>query len=286
MIQQYLMKSVEDFVTLTQDCNQVDLEREWTWGDYSEGVRFSFFRVYEELRTLAAQLGTLRAASGNPMTISQHILAQHHASFRDLKAVFLGVSDEAGVTAPAEGEWSLRDVLVHIIAAERTFFAINLDALKYVRTQGGTPPEMTDDAWDTFWSGDDFQNMKDSAPVSTLMAYYVNLHSRVIKEFSGISDSELHTPVIFWESKAMPLEFRLHRFDAHLRQHTIQAEKTVLAVMGVPSEAKQLARIVYAALAEAEGVLFDMDGIAEADQVSVADRIAGYTSEIAVVLTE
>ena len=84
----------------------------------------------------------------------------------------------------------------------------------------------------------------------------------------------------------MPLEFRLHRFDAHLRQHTIQAEKTVLALMGVPSEAKQLARIVYAALAEAEGVLFGLDGIAEADHVSVADRIASYTSEIAVVLTE
>ncbi len=251
MIQQYLMKSVEDFVTLTQDCDQVDLEREWTWGDYSEGVRFSFFRVYEELRTLAARLGTLRAASGNPMTISQHILAQHHASFRDLKALFLGVSDEAGVTSPAEGEWSLREVLVHIIAAERTFFAINLDALKYVRTRGGTPPEMTDDSWDTFWSGDDFQNMKDGAPVSTLMAYYENLHSRVIKDFSGIRDSELDIPVIFWESKALPLEFRLHRFDAHLRQHTIQAEKTVLAVMGVPSEAKQLARIVYTALAEA-----------------------------------
>jgi hypothetical protein len=286
MIQQYLIKSVEDFVAVTQDCNQTDLEREWTWGDYSEGVRFSFFRVYEELRTLAARLSTLRASSGNPVTTAQHILAQHHASFRDLKAVFLGVSDEAGVTAPAEGDWSLREVLVHIIAAERTFFAINLDALKCVRTRGRTPPEMTDDAWDTFWSGDDFQNMKENAPVSALMAYYENLHSRVIKEFSGIRDSELHTPVIFWESKAMPLEFRLHRFDAHLRQHTIQAEKTVLAVMGVPSEAKQLARIVLAALAEVEGILFGLESISEADQVSVADRITDYTTEIAVVLTE
>jgi hypothetical protein len=84
----------------------------------------------------------------------------------------------------------------------------------------------------------------------------------------------------------MPLEFRLHRFDAHLRQHTIQAEKTVLAVMGVPSEAKQLARIVLAALAEVEGILFGLESISEADQVSVADRITDYTTEIAVVLTE
>jgi hypothetical protein len=286
MIQQNLIKSVEDFVALTQDCDQSDLEREWTWGDYSEGVRFSFFRVYEELRTLAARLGALRAASKTPITLTQHILAQHHAAFRDLEAVILGASDETGVTAPADGEWSLREVLVHIIDAERTFFAINLNALIYVRAQGGSPPEITDEVWDRFWVGDSFANMKDSAPVSTLMAYYENLHSRVIEEFSDTSDAELHTAVIFWESNAMPLDFRLHRFDAHLRQHTIQAEKTLLAVMGAPNEAKRLVRIVFAALAEVEGILIGSDGIGEADQVSVTDRIARCTAEIAAVFTQ
>lgn len=286
MIQQGLEKSVEKFATLTQYCDQADLERKWTWGDYSEGVRFSFFRVYEELRTLAARLSALRSASESPITTVQHILAQHHAAFRDLQAVTLGVSDEAGGAAPAEGEWSLREVLEHIIAAERTFFAINLDALVYTRSQGGSPPEMTDEAWEVFWAGDNFPEIKNSAPVSALMAYYGNLHSRVIKEFSGISDSDLRTEVLFWESNAMPLEFRLHRFDAHLRQHTIQAEKTLLAVMGAPNETKRLIRIVYAALAEVEGILFGVDSIGDANQISVADRITGWTAEISVVISQ
>lgn len=285
MIQENLTNSVEDFITLTYSCDQVDLEREWTWGDYSEGVRFSFFRVYEELRTLAARLGTLRAASESPFSLAQNILAQHHAAFCDLKAVVLGISDEAGKTVPSEGEWSLREVLVHIIDAERTFFAINLDALRFVRAQGGTPPEMSDEAWETFWVGDNFPEMKYSAPVSVLIAYYENLHSRVIKEFTGISDTELHASVTFWESNAMPLEFRLHRFDAHLRQHTIQAEKTILAVIGAPSEARRLVRIVYTALAEVEGILFGLENFADADQLSVANRISSYKEGIAVVLS-
>lgn len=284
MIQQNLIKSVEDFVALTQGCDQTELEREWAWGDYSEGVRFSFFRVYEELRTLAARLGALRASSETPITLTQHILAQHHAAFRDLKAVILGVSDEAGATTPADGEWSLREVLAHIIAAERTFFAISLNALVYVRAQDGSPPEMTDEAWEEFWGGDNFTAIKDSAPVSTLVAYYDNLHSRVIKEFSDIRDAELHTAVIFWESNAMPLEFRLHRFDAHLRQHTIQAEKTLLAVTGAPSEAMQLARNVYAALAEFEGILIGAESMVDADQVSAADQIMNWTAEVSAVL--
>ena len=84
----------------------------------------------------------------------------------------------------------------------------------------------------------------------------------------------------------MPLEFRLHRFDAHLRQHTIQAEKTLLAVMGAPNETKRLIRIVYAALAEVEGILFGVDSIGDANQISVADRITGWTAEISVVISQ
>ncbi len=285
MIQKYLTNSVEDFITLTYSCDQVDLEREWTWGDYSEGVRFSFFRVYEELRMLAARLGSRRAASESRLSTAQNILAQHHAAFCDLKAVVLGISDEAGKTVPSDGEWSLREVLVHIIDAERTFFAINLDALRFVRAQGGTPPEMSDEAWEAFWVGDNFTEMKSSGPVSALIAYYENLHSRVIKQFTNISDTELHTPVIFWESNAMPLEFRLHRFDAHLRQHTIQAEKTILAMIGPPSEARRLVRIIYAAFAEVEGVLFGLESFADADQLSVANRISSYKERIEEVLS-
>ena len=82
----------------------------------------------------------------------------------------------------------------------------------------------------------------------------------------------------------MPIEFRLHRFDAHLRQHTIQVEKTLLAVLGFPSEAKQLVRIVCAALADVEGILIGAETMADTDQVSVEDRITGWTAEVSAVL--
>ncbi len=54
-----LAQSVETFAYLTQSLTDADLDRAWAWGDYeSEGVRFAFFRVYEELRTLAVQAGS------------------------------------------------------------------------------------------------------------------------------------------------------------------------------------------------------------------------------------
>ena len=111
---------------------------------------------------------------------------------------------------------------------------------------------MNDEAWETFWEGDNFDEIKEEALTSKILSYHDNLHWRIMTELVDISEKELHTPVVFWESTPMPLEFRLHRFDAHLRQHTIQIEKTLKAI-GLPfTEAKRLLRLIYAALAEAE----------------------------------
>jgi hypothetical protein len=56
----------------------------------------------------------------------------------------------------------------------------------------------------------------------------------------------------WWEDEPYSIEFRLHRFDSHLRQHTVQVEKT-LAMLGLaPNEAKRLLRLIYNALAEVE----------------------------------
>jgi hypothetical protein len=49
----------------------------------------------------------------------------------------------------------------------------------------------------------------------------------------------------------MPIRFRLHRFEEHLRQHTIQLDKT-LAAIRPPTEAHRLVRNIYNALADVE----------------------------------
>ena len=49
----------------------------------------------------------------------------------------------------------------------------------------------------------------------------------------------------------MPIRFRLHRFEEHLRQHIVQLDKT-LAVIRPPTEAHRLVRNVYNALADVE----------------------------------
>ena len=110
---------------MTQSLTDADLDRAWAWGDYeSEGVRFAFFRVYEELRTLAVQLAHLSASSGRPPSSAKRILALYHAAYRDLQAALLGVPAELFEYPPAEGDWPIRRVLKHIVSADAAFFAV------------------------------------------------------------------------------------------------------------------------------------------------------------------
>ena len=247
----------ETIVTFAQRaCNLADaeLERAWVWKDYEEGIRFAFFRTYEELRELAARLHAQRSASQNPMTAAQHILAQYHAAFRDLQAVLLGVGDELAQQPPQPEEWPLRIVLLHMVEAETNFLFLNRYAIERERAQDSRPAALTEEDWNTFWAVEPFNKLSNDSSFSDLLDYHRQVHQRILETFETVSDAELGILATFWESTPMPIEFRLHRFDSHLRQHTIQAEKT-LAGLGVqPNEARRLLRLIYAALAEVESV--------------------------------
>jgi hypothetical protein len=279
-----LSQAVQKFAEITHRLKDSELDSEWTWKEYDEGVRFAFFRVYEELHQLGARLGSSRSSSHHPLTTAQRTLGQYHAAYRDLQAVLIGVSDADAARPPADGEWPVRETLAHMIGAERAFFAVNLDALQRVRSKDGRPLEMSDEDWETFWRGDAFDELKKEAALSELVAYHDDLHWRIETELAGISEEELLTPVVFWESTPFPLEFRLHRFDAHLRQHTIQIEKTLEAINIPFTEAKRLLHLIYAALAVVESQTIGAEAFGEAEQGQVQALINGYTNEINQIL--
>jgi hypothetical protein len=139
-----LASAVEQFSVITHSFTDQDLEKEWAWGDYDEGVRFAFFRAYEELRELAARIAAERNVEGPAMTTAQFILAGYHAAYRDLQAVLIGLSDEQAAREPAEEQWPIVQVVLHIVQAESAFYAVNHYAIKRLRTSGDLPVEMSE----------------------------------------------------------------------------------------------------------------------------------------------
>ena len=283
MITASLSAAVDAFAHLTSGLPDADLGKPWDWQDYQEGVRFAFFRTYESLRELAVRLAAERVASGQAPTSAQHILTQNHAAFRDLQAVLLGCHSALLEQVPAEGEWSVRQALNHIIRAEGNFYFMVHFALQDARSGAGQLTEVTEAMWEAFWSGDPYPELRESGSPGDLLAYYELLHQRVLGEFTGITEAELEAPAIFWETRPYPIRFRLHRFDSHLRQHTVQIEKTLLAIGDPPNEARRLLRLIYAALAQVEGAALGARVGENACQL-LAHEIMEWTGQVAAAL--
>ena len=149
MINQSLAHAVERFADFTQDVPDSDLDREWAWGAYdSDGVRFAFFRTYEELRELAVRTAAERSARGRTASSAQRILHQYHNAYRDLEAALIGAQAGEANRAPGEGEWSLRQIAAHIVEAEVGFFGVVIYALDRHRSADGQPAQIPDEEWE------------------------------------------------------------------------------------------------------------------------------------------
>lgn len=279
-----IYQAVSSFGNLALQLSDADLDRPWDWKGYDEGLRFILFRIYEELRLLSARLEGLRGISGIPVTTAQRTLAQHHSAFRDLQAVLLGVSDELAVRPPAEAEWPLFTTLYHITGVERNFYFIIEYTLRRARATQPMDYAMPEEEFDTAFHADEFPGLEKDGRLSELMAYYVRIHQRVMDAFSDIHETELSEGSIYWEEEAFPIEFRLHRFDSHLRQHTVQVEKTLLALNQAPGETKRLLRHIYNAAAECESVSLGTGELGAPFRQQTLAMIADYHAALAQAL--
>jgi len=280
-------KSITRFTELVRALPDAELEREWAWGSYkSEGVRFAYFRNYEDLRQLAVQIEHDRVTSGKPLSDAQRILAQYHAAYLDLQAVLLGIGNQNSEEPPGEGEWPVRRVLAHILGADMGFYVAIKFALDRYR-QGADPlVEIDDQTWVAIIGMEDEEiDAKMVEPLPGLQSTHKDLHPRVLNDFAAIADNELEKPSKYWEDEAYSLRFRLHRFDAHMRQHTIQIEKTLHAIGHVRSENQRLLGLIFAALAQVEGALIGSGDDHQDILGDTAMHIDERTNEIEGVLT-
>lgn len=287
MLDTTLADAVERFTHALAGATDEQLALPWTWGDYdSEGLRFASLRAYEELRALAVQLLAERVVVGPPITQAQRILGQYHAAYRDLDALLLGVSDDDLQRPPAPEEWSLAQVVRHIVEGDGGFFVLVRYALERHRSRDGRAPQIPESFWVATLGPEEQYDALINGPLAGLRAYHAALHERILGELYDIDDGELELPSSYWESYEMPLRFRLHRFDSHIRQHLVQAEKVLAAIGREPSEAKRLLRLVVAALTEAEAATIGAWKLGADRSREVAGRIAALADEIAPLLSK
>lgn len=257
------------------------LTRRWAWGAYDEGVRFALFLTMQELRDLATAI----VAGGVPnlagATIAPALLARHQSAYRDFLGVLACVGDDVLDRVPADGEWPLRTIIGHVMQVEQAFFAQITYALARRRGDTNGPMAMPRE----FAAA--FDEIDHSGDLAAILSRYATLHRRVVRELAALRDDELDTLSLWWEGSPMPVRFRLGRFNAHLREHTIQVEKTLAQLGQPPSEVARLLRLLHGALGDLEGALIGKadEPASQAGQRALATIIAARTGEIAGMVT-
>jgi len=283
-----LADAVDRFAQITHALTDEDLVREWTWQAYRDGVRYAFFRTYEELRELAANTAAERAASVPQLTLAQRALALYHAAYRDMWSLLIGLPDAELDRVPAEDEWPLRKVLDHAIEADGGFYGVIRYALERQRSGDGRPAEIPREYWDTLFGPQEDADYQAAlaGTQAEIHAYHTAFHNRILREFAAIRDDEITLPSRYWEGYGLPIQFRLHRLDAHMREHTVQVEKTLAMLGRQPGEPMRLLRLIYAALAEAEGATIGAPLAGAERHSAVAAAIAKRAEEIAAIVDD
>ncbi len=244
-------QAVERLVKASVHLSDTDLDRKYVWEEYDDdGLRFALLTAHHQLREAHATVAAARLGAGMPFTEAQRILAQVHEAYRDLTGALAGVSEAELDAQPPEEQWPLREVLRHILDAEKGFLAAITIALGLVRAGKLSEPLPSGDAFKAIRGAPEDPGGTRADALNALFRSQV----AILGALDSVTDAELGTPSFFWEDKGYSIRFRMHRFEEHLRQHTIQVDKTLIAMGHPPTEAERLVRNLYNALAGVESV--------------------------------
>lgn len=285
-----LVAAIESFDRRLRAIDDRSLEAFWAWEAYDEeGVRFGILRTTEQVADAAVEIAALRAATGAGPSRAERILGRYLVAWRELWSV-ADRADAALDTPPQEGEWPLRTILDHLVEADLGFLVTIRNGLDHLRA--GTPPRLVgadDEQWLALAEVDEAAwRAAFEGSLEDIRTFHRANRDRIIARLAGLADNELAATSPFWDGQR-PNRFRLGRFESHLRQHTIQTEKAVQAIIGAPREVERLLRLLAraagdleaAAIGTAPGQLDAAIGSLAAEIETRADELVAATAAVA-----
>jgi len=254
---------------------------EWAWQMYDEeGRRFALLHGAMELRSLAIGVEAERERNGPRISLAQRIVAHHQIAFRDLHGLVVGLPDQHLDRAPADGEWPVREAIGHMMEVENAFTVAILGSLRGA-FDGVSDADVNRAFTDASTAFGYPEPAVPAGTTSAVLAAAETLHRRVAADLVALTDHDLDVPSRFWEDVYFPVRFRMHRYVAHLSQHTIQVEKTLAAIGQTPTEARMLVRDLYRALGTVEGALLGAGDTLADRQGALAASMRQWATEIA-----
>lgn len=230
------------------------------WFGYVHDARNLSLFLNLQLNRLTSEM-----RGANHTSRATEICRQHHRAYRDLTGALAGIDESLSDIVPAPDEWPLRTIIRHITGAELGFSLLIDWAV--TRQAGGDDLPITMPLEE---AEPHYADYPETGTMAEVMGRYEELHRRVVASCMALEDGQLDALNVWWEDYEVPVWYRMHRFDAHLREHCIQVDKTLAALDRAPTEAERLARLLHQSLADLEIELVAPDGEGQSRSASLA----------------
>jgi DinB family protein len=234
-------EDVSDYDAALTRCGTLDedaLARPWSFRGRQMDVRYALYRTLED-----GQEVLVRVAAGDHSE-SRRILALAQRAFGGVRALLIGLPGALLDRAPRAGEWSIQETVAHMTAVEQRYalqtkYAVDRTDADPMRIADSRLPSLTP--------------ASAGVEIGTLLARLAEARAETDRWLSDVPPAKVTRPTI-WAGYEIDVRFRLHRFAAHIEEHTVQCEKTLQALGWRPTEGRQIARRLAAVVGEVEGL--------------------------------
>ena len=259
------------------------LTRPWGWiGGSEEEARYGAYRAAEALEAAEIEARAILAPADAGETRAARIVGPATAARWDLCGLVLPCTDARIDADPGGGEWTIRQVLGHLVASQRGYAWGT--AWWLANPHDATDPELPERVSDELLAAFPEEDVEARGTKSEITDRLDAILDLAAERLAGVPDDRLGLGAR-WSGFPVTVGFRLGRWSSHLREHTIQLEKTLDMLDRAPSEPERLARLVLAAYGRAESVAFGRRPGVSAT-IAAADRIAAGAAEARAAVTD
>lgn len=257
--------ALNDALVMLVAIDDGSLERTWPWRDIEVDVRYGFYRQYEALEEARARISrSLPAGAGR--SPAQPLAGAATAARWDLHGLLGSLSDELLDADPGGGEWTIRQTLGHIVGGQRAYAWFTAWWLAQRGLSVANFPTQVPDELSALLPNEADGVQGTALDVRRTLDDVIDLSAGVL---GGLSDEEFSAGAR-WAGQSVTVGFRIGRWSSHLREHTIQIDKTLVMLDRPPSEVARLVRLIAAAYGRVEAEVFMLP----ADDQAVADALA------------
>jgi hypothetical protein len=228
------------------------LEKMWRWRDAEADVRYGFYRCYESLEDVRARVAPLLADAFRAQAPARPLVGAASAARWDLQGLLAGLADADLDRDPANGEWTVRQTLAHIVNGQRAYGWFTAWWLGRRDAPADDFPARVPEDVVKLLPAEETEAVGSLPEIGGRLDEILDLSAGV---FAPLGDEELAARAR-WSGIGVDVRFRVNRWTSHLREHTIQVEKTLVMIDRPTSEVERLVRLVAAAWGRLESDLF------------------------------